>query len=44
MIADFYPVQVGWVCNTPFDKTKPSKPFTKNGEYEEIKKLDNSKK
>lgn len=33
-----------WVCNTPFDTTKPSKPFTKNGEDIEIKKPNNIKK
>ncbi len=33
-----------WVCNTPFDNTKPSKPFPKIGDYTETKKIKNSKK
>ncbi len=32
-----------WVCNTPFDKTKPSKPYIKGIEYEKTDKGNNSK-
>ncbi|MFW9875211.1 MAG: hypothetical protein ACFFG0_19060 [Candidatus Thorarchaeota archaeon] len=33
-----------WVCNIPFDNTKPSKPFTKNGEDSHTKKPNDFKK
>ncbi|MFX1568775.1 MAG: hypothetical protein ACFFCV_10470 [Promethearchaeota archaeon] len=32
-----------WVCNTPFDKTKPSKPYTRETEDNGIEKIKNSK-
>ncbi|MFX1321355.1 MAG: hypothetical protein ACFFAQ_06900 [Promethearchaeota archaeon] len=33
-----------WVCNAPFDNTKPTKPFTKNRERGDIKKPNDFKK